>query len=150
MTHLRTLVAALIGLFILLPAAACADISTSIRAEVERIRSGECASVADCPIASTIVLPALYEKYDYQPIWANADSVRQLVAAIESSHLDGLNPEDSHLGELSRLQAELSSGGNSATQASLDLVQTESLERLGYHLMIGKVDPESLDGNWNM
>ena len=150
MTHLRTLVATLIGLFMLLPVAVCADISTSIRTEVERIRSGECASVADCPIASTIVLPALYEKYDYQPIWTNADSIRQLVAAIEASHLDGLNPEDYHLGEISRLQAELSSGGNSDTQASLDLVLTDSLVRLGYHLVIGKVDPESLDGNWNM
>ena len=150
MTHLRTLVTTLIGLFILLPVAVCADISTSIRTEVERIRSGECASVADCPIASTIVLPALYEKYDYQPIWTNADSIRQLVAAIEASHLDGLNPEDYHLGEISRLQAELSSGGNSDTQASLDLVLTDSLVRLGYHLVIGKVDPESLDGNWNM
>ena len=150
MTHLRTLVATLIGLFILLPVAVCADISTSIRTEVERIRSGECTSVADCPIASTIVLPALYEKYDYQPIWTNSDSVRQLVAAIEASHLDGLNPEDYHLGEIRRLQAELSSGSNSATQASLDLVLTDSLVRLGYHLMIGKVDPDSLDGNWNM
>ena len=136
MTHLRTLVATLIGLFMLLPVAVCADISTSIRTEVERIRSGECASVADCPIASTIVLPALYEKYNYQPIWTNADSVRQLVAAIEASHLDGLNPEDYHLGEISRLQAELSSGGNSDTQASLDLVLTDSLVRLGYHLVI--------------
>jgi murein L,D-transpeptidase YcbB/YkuD len=34
--------------------------------------------------------------------------------------------------------------------ADFDLLLTDSLIRLGYHLSFGKVDPEALDSNWNM
>lgn len=126
------------------------EVSSHIRSMVDRVRSGECTGIDDCPISSTIVLPALYEKYGYQPIWKNAGSVSQLVAAIEESYRDGLDPRDYHLAGIQRLQASLAAGSEPATQAELDLVLTDSLIRLGYHLLIGKVDPESLDGNWNM
>ena len=150
MKKVALLALTLICLSLWQPVTAIAGVSATIRAEVERIHSGECVSVGDCPIASTIVLPALYEKYDYQPIWKNPDAVSQLVAAIEASHLDGLDPDDYHLADIRRMQAKLAAGSDQATQASLDLVLTDSLIRLGYHLVIGKVDPESLDGNWNM
>jgi murein L,D-transpeptidase YcbB/YkuD len=126
------------------------DVSSHIRAQIDRMRAGDCVKLDDCPISSTIVLPALYEKYRYQPIWKNADAVSQLLAAIEDSYHDGLDPQDYHLAGIRRLQASLAAGGDPATQADLDLVLTDSLVRLGYHLLIGKVDPESLDSNWNM
>ena len=34
--------------------------------------------------------------------------------------------------------------------AKIDVVLTDALIRLSYHLLMGKVDPESLDKNWNM
>lgn len=126
------------------------DISSYIRAQIDRMHTGDCVELGDCPISSTIVLPALYEKYRYQPIWKNADAVSQLLAAIEDSHKDGLDPQDYHLAGIRRLQASLADDSDPATQADLDLVLTDSLIRLGYHLLIGKVDPESLDSNWNM
>jgi murein L,D-transpeptidase YcbB/YkuD len=126
------------------------DVSSHIRAQIDRMRAGDCVKLDDCPISSTIVLPALYEKYRYQPIWKNADAVSQLLAAIEDSYHDGLDPQDYHLAGIRRLQASLAAGGDPTTQADLDLVLTDSLVRLGYHLLIGKVDPESLDSNWNM
>jgi murein L,D-transpeptidase YcbB/YkuD len=126
------------------------DVSSYIRSQIDRMRSGDCVEIDDCPISSTILLPALYEKYGYQLIWKNADAVSQLVAAIEASYEDGLDPQDYHLDGIRRLQASLGAGGDSATRAELDLVLTDSLVRLGYHLQIGKVDPESLDSNWNM
>ena len=126
------------------------DVSSHIRSQIDRMRSGDCVEIDDCPISSTILLPALYEKYGYQLIWKNADAVSQLVAAIEASYEDGLDPQDYHLDGIRRLQASQGAGGDSATRAELDLVLTDSLVRLGYHLQIGKVDPESLDSNWNM
>jgi murein L,D-transpeptidase YcbB/YkuD len=126
------------------------DVSSHIRAQIDRMRAGDCVKLDDCPISSTIVLPALYEKYRYQPIWKNADAVSQLLAAIEDSYHDGLDPQDYHRAGIRRLQASLAAGGDPTTQADLDLVLTDSLVRLGYHLLIGKVDPESLDSNWNM
>ena len=51
------------------------DISSYIRAQIDRMRTADCVELGDCPISSTIVLPALYEKYGYQLIWENADAV---------------------------------------------------------------------------
>lgn len=129
---------------------AAAGGNSQIRSWVERIKAGDCVEVKDCPISSVIVLPALYEKYNYQPIWTNPDSVRQLVDAIEDSYHDGLTPEDYHLTLIQQLQEQLAVKPDPAKQAELDVVLTDSLVRLGYHLLIGKVDPESLDSNWNM
>ncbi len=117
---------------------------------IERIKAGDCVKDKDCPIASVILLPKLYEKYNYQPIWTNPASVRQLIDAIKDSYNDGLTPEDYHLSLIQQLQRELVAKPDPAKQAELDVVLTDSLVRLGYHLVIGKVDPVSLDSSWNM
>jgi murein L,D-transpeptidase YcbB/YkuD len=129
---------------------AAAEGNSQIRNWVERIKSGNCVKDKDCTISSVILLPELYKKYNYQPIWTNPDSVRQLVDAIQESYHDGLTPEDYHLSLIQRLQGPLTAKPDPAKQAELDVVLTDSLVRLGYHLLIGKVDPESLDSNWNM
>ena len=129
---------------------AAAEGNSQIRSWVERIKAGNCAGDKDCPISSVIVLPKLYEKYNYQPIWTNPISVRQLIDAIKDSYHDGLTPEDYHLPLIQQLQALLAAKPDLVKQAKLDVVLTDSLVRLGYHLLIGKVDPESLDSNWNM
>lgn len=129
---------------------AAAEGKSQIRSWVERIKSGNCAKDKDCPISSVILLPELYKKYSYQPIWTNPGSVRQLVDAIKDSYHDGLTPEDYHLSLIQQLQKALVAKPDPAKQAKLDVVLTDSLVRLGYHLLMGKVDPESLDSNWNM
>jgi murein L,D-transpeptidase YcbB/YkuD len=129
---------------------AAAEGESQIRSWVERIKAGNCAGDQDCPISSVIVLPKLYEKYNYQPIWTNPGSVRQLIDAIKDSYHDGLTPEDYHLSLIQQLQSALVAKPDPAKQAKLDVVLTDSLVRLGYHLLMGKVDPESLDSSWNM
>ncbi|MEE9547853.1 MAG: L,D-transpeptidase family protein [Nitrosomonadaceae bacterium] len=129
---------------------AAAEEKSQIRSWVERIKSGNCAKDKDCPISSVILLPELYKKYSYQPIWTNPGSVRQLVDAIKDSYHDGLTPEDYHLSLIQQLQKALVAKPDPAKRAKLDVVLTDSLVRLGYHLLMGKVDPESLDRNWNM
>ncbi len=123
--------------------------NSHIRGWVERIKTGNCNRDKDCPIASVIFLPKLYEKYNYQLIWTNPDSVRQLINAIKDSYYDGLTPEDYHLFLIQQLQKTVTRS-DPAKQAELDLILTDSLVRLGYHLLFGKVDPESLDSSWNM
>ena len=129
---------------------ATGSVSDEIRQYVGQLAAGERLELADSPIASVVVLPALYEKYAYQPMWRNPDSVRQLEAAIDSIHLEGLNPADYHREAIRRLQQETQAQTGQARQAELDIVLTDSLVRLGYHLLIGKVDPEALDSDWNM
>jgi L,D-transpeptidase YcbB len=127
-----------------------AEGNSHIRSWIERIKTGNCSRDKDCPISSVIILPELYAKYKYQPIWTNPGSVRQLNDAIKDSYHDGLTPEDYHLSLIQQLQRALVEKPDSAKQAKLDVVLTDSLVRLGYHLLMGKVDPESIDSNWNM
>jgi murein L,D-transpeptidase YcbB/YkuD len=119
--------------------------------QVTRIEAGEIVSVGDSEIASRILLPAIYRAHDYAPLWHNPRSVEQLLAAIRTSDLDGLDPADYNLDTLEALLQQRRDGVPDNTLASgLDLLLTDSLVRLGYHLSIGKVDPEALDPDWNM
>jgi murein L,D-transpeptidase YcbB/YkuD len=77
--------------------------------------------------------------------------VEQLLAAIRTSELDGLDPSDYNLHTLERLlQQRRDSTADNKLACELDLLLTDSLVRLGYHLNFGKVDPEALDSDWNM
>ena len=77
--------------------------------------------------------------------------MEQLLAAIRTSELDGLDPSDYNLHTLESLLQQRQDGtADSKLAAGLDLLLTDSLVRLGYHLNFGKVDPEALDPDWNM
>jgi murein L,D-transpeptidase YcbB/YkuD len=127
-------------------------VSDSIHSRVAAIQNGQRVHIHDTTLASTIVLPALYARRDYTPVWSNPVSVRQLIGAIENIITEGLNPADYNLATLSLLLEQNSKTGltNPKRSADLDLLLTDSLIRLGYHLAFGKVDPEVLDSNWNM
>jgi murein L,D-transpeptidase YcbB/YkuD len=122
----------------------------AINARVGQIGSAAGLEIQGEAISSVIVIPALYQQRDYSPLWTNPDSIQQLLDAIRSIGADGLDPADYHLAVLEQLQQQASSKASAAQQAEYDLLLTDSLVRLGYHLMIGKVDPVELDQNWNM
>jgi len=118
---------------------------------ITRIEAGETVTVADSEIASRILLPAIYRAHEYTPLWHNPRSVEQLLAAIRGSELDGLDPSDYNLRTLETLLQQRQNGDTDhVADAELDLLLTDSLVRLGYHLSFGKVDPEALDPDWNM
>ena len=138
-----------------LMALAAADpgtVSDEIRARVEMLRSGSDLIVRGATVTSTTVLPALYQRRDFAPAWTNPRAVTQLFHAVRRIDEDGLDPEDYHLATLEQLQTEVGSDATAspARLADFDLLLTDSLIRLGYHLLIGKVDPVKVDGNWNM
>jgi murein L,D-transpeptidase YcbB/YkuD len=118
---------------------------------INRIEAGETVTVADSEIASRILLPAIYKAHEYTLLWHNPRSVEQLLDAIRASERDGLDPSDYNLYTLeSLLQQRLQGMASNELACELDLLLTDSLVRLGYHLSFGKVDPEALDPDWNM
>lgn len=121
-----------------------------IREHIAQIRDGAAVSVREGHIASVIVLPALYERRDYALVWTDPRAADQLIDILEHIDEDGLDSQDYHLSVLLALRTELSANADAATRAEYDLLLTDSLIRLGYHLQDGKVDPEELDTNWNM
>ena len=103
-------------------------------------------------IASKYWLPDLYERNGYQLLWQDPQNVKDLLNDIGRIAEDGLNPEDYHLSQLLVLKLRLDE--NESPDPSLlsdyDILLTDSLVRLCYHLQFGKVDPESLYPTWNM
>lgn len=124
-------------------AAAGTEISDTIHARV---------AIDQTVITSAIVLPALYAQRNYTQVWSNPASVQQLLDAIEHSDAHGLDPADYNLATLRLLLERNNETGlaNPERTAHLDLLLTDSLIRLGYHLAFGKVDPEALDAKWTM
>ena len=125
-------------------------VRNEISARMERIGTTAGLEIQGEAISSVIVIPALYQERDYSPLWTNQHPIRQLLDAIGSIGADGLDPADYHLAALEQLQQQTGSKASPAQLADFDILLTDSLVRLGYHLMIGKVDPVALDQNWNM
>jgi len=123
-----------------------------IEKRIGTLRSYGNLTVQSVQISSMTVLPALYERFDFCPVWVNEESVDQLILAIETIEDDGLESSDYHLSLLKRLRAQLidEEPVSPSLLAEFDLLLSDSLVRLGYHLLIGKVDPVEFDTNWNM
>lgn len=146
--------ASLLAALLLVPGLAAPDtkVSDTIQSRIDDLRDGIDVAINETTIASAIVLPALYAQRDYAPVWSNPASVQQLIDAIEHIDRHGLDPADYNLATLKLLLERNYETGtaNPERTANLDLLLTDSLIRLGYHLSFGKVDPEELDSNWNM
>jgi len=130
-----------------------ADITTEIiRTQVEQITTIGELSIGEEGIASVSVLPELYERCGFCLLWDNPDNVTTLMQEIANIGEDGLNPEDYHFRALSKLHARIKAAESPVPEmlADFDLLLTDSLIRLGYHLIFGKVDPEDLDPHWNL
>ncbi len=124
----------------------------AIRSRIEALRETGRLEVRGSRITSVIVLPEVYERRAFRRAWADARTIDQLVRAIGDAAADGLDPRDYHQVLLERLRGEVAASAQRDPEllADYDLLLTDALVRLGYHLMFGKVDPERLDPNWNL
>ncbi len=125
-------------------------VSEAIRVEIEQLRETGILSIGGVDIAAGNLLAEVYENRNFAPNWTR-DEAGQLLAAINDAYLDGLDPGDYHAEEVEYVYNELGKGNlqSPREQAALDVMLTDSLFRLGYHLHFGKVNPENLDSNWN-
>jgi L,D-transpeptidase YcbB len=140
-------------LLCLRPDAAQLDpIQEIIREKIEHLRQFKTLKIGDATIASTSVVPDFYERREFQLAWGQRSSIEDLLRAIRESEADGLEPRDYHLIALEQLRHELEASPTPMPTrlADFDILLTDALVRLGYHLMFGKVDPERLDPSWNM
>ena len=95
-----------------------------------------------------------YQYNNYQLLWQKQSMIDILLKAIDESEQLGLVPEDYHRDDLnSRLKnRHLKKGLQQAEveQAQLDIILTDALLRLAYHMNFGKVVPGTLDPDWNL
>jgi L,D-transpeptidase YcbB len=122
-----------------------------IRAHVEELRVGGRLEMLGQPIASRAVLPRVYENREFEPAWESLRGVDELLEMIDQSYLEGLDPSDYHTAALHSFRATVTDldALTADDRAAFDILLTDSIIRLGYHLRFGKVDPSALDPNWN-
>ena len=138
----------LIVLSAALPLSGRADeVDEILRERVDAMRGVASVTVAGQSIAARVVLPDLYERHGFAPLWGKPGSVAELLRAIEESRDDGLDPADYHLRALQNLPAPALDDAPAAVDR--DILLSDAFVRLAYHVRFGKVDPEALDPNWN-
>ena len=123
-----------------------------IQQRIDELYTSGKLNIGYADIASKHWLPSLYEGNDFQLLWQNPQNVKDLLDDIGTVAADGLDPEDYHLSQLLvlKLRLEESETPDPELLADYDILLTDSLVRLCYHIQFGKVDPESLDPAWNM
>jgi murein L,D-transpeptidase YcbB/YkuD len=125
-------------------------VTLAIASEFDLLLQPNISSIQGAEVALIPELHEFYSRRGFRPAWTNRESVKQLLKAIADSEADGLDPSDYHATELQALAKETDrSGAPPVAFAQFDVLLTEALLRLGYHLTFGKVDPESNDPQWN-
>jgi murein L,D-transpeptidase YcbB/YkuD len=124
--------------------------SELLRARVEQIREDPAAMVGGVHIAARRALPLLYERRQFAPTWTDPAARDDLIREIEESERDGLEPEDYLRSPLAAARQRAEAEGSPLdARVDYDLMLTDALARLLYHLIYGKVDPRDFDPHWN-
>lgn len=129
-------------------------ISIKIKESVTDIVNGEPVEIEGEYIFSKTILPELYKNRDYMPVWDNWETLMDAAMALEVAYVDGLDPDDYHVDALNKIvemiKHKLKEGEiDYDWVAEFDMLITDAVLLYAYHLLDGKVDPESLDPNWN-
>ena len=145
-------VACLLG-FALAPTTTTAqdDVAEALRLAIERMQVSGRLERSDVSVASRQALAELYERRRFQAAWNRPQQAMELLELIVASEADGLDPNDYHIAAVRR-GVEMLVGSNplpATERAELDILLTDALVRLAYHQRFGKVDPYTLDPQWN-
>ena len=124
------------------------EVGENIRCHIEQLQQDIALQVGSEKVAFNDLLSIFYQERQFAPVWTKRKQINELIRAIEGSEADGLHPEDYHLAEIKRFTSDPPS--TPFLQARYDLLLSDALFKLSWHLMNGKVDPEKLDSNWNI
>jgi L,D-transpeptidase YcbB len=142
-----------LGIALAAPMPLCAqEIDELIRMRIEELATTGDVAIGGAPIAARQLLPKLYEARAFAPTWTSVAQIDSLLEVIDESHLEGLDPRDYHDAAV-RAAREAFTRLDSLPpeeRAGLDVLLTDSVIRLAYHLRFGKVDPVALNPHWNM
>jgi murein L,D-transpeptidase YcbB/YkuD len=125
-------------------------VANAIQAHVDGITQPGAAQLRGLSIAWPELIHRFYAQRDFRPAWDRSGVVTDLHRALRDSRNEGLDPRDYYTNQLEAMAAEVRSGkATTELRAQFDVLNTEALLRLGYHLSFGKVDPQTFDSQWN-
>ena len=124
------------------------SVAEHIRRYVDRQhpQNGRSGSKESLPQSSQ--LARFYASRSFLPVWTKPLMVSELIAAVDGAVDDGLDPADYHIREIREFQSK--PPVTPEMQARYDLLLSDAFFTLANHLRYGKVDPRSLDSDWNI
>ena len=127
-------------------------VQSRIKAAMDQIRNSKELKIGDTWLAQVSILPEFYQSRQFRPAWTKPANIKDLMQSIDKVGEDGLVPDDYHRRQLQTLSEQIRTQAPPDPQllASQDLLLTDALILMGYHLQIGKVDPVRLNPNWNI
>jgi L,D-transpeptidase YcbB len=147
---LRSFLAFLVVFFAVAAQGAGDGAAAAIETQVDALMEPDAAAVRGVRIAWPQLIQEFYARRSFRPAWTGAHAAQELRRALRDSALDGLDPRDYHMPLLDELAAEVAvPSSTDVARAQFEVLSTDALLRLGYHLSFGKVDPESFDAQWN-
>jgi murein L,D-transpeptidase YcbB/YkuD len=120
----------------------------ALRLRVEQLRAGREVRIDGAQIAARTLVPEFYERRAFRAAWDRPGGAEALLAAVEASREHGLDPGDYHAAAVGRIAA-AGVPVDAAARAEREVVLTDALVRLAYHLRFGKVNPRELYPDWN-
>jgi murein L,D-transpeptidase YcbB/YkuD len=93
-------------------------------------------------------LQQVYAANGHVPLWTEPATVARMLEAMVDIANDGLDPADYHFAALNRLGS--ATPEDPLLLARRDILLTDALQLMAYHLAFGKTDPERLDEHWNL
>ena len=128
-----------------LPVFAAPDaVIEALRTRIEQLRSGNDVVADGAHIAARTLIPQLYEKRAFEPVW-NEEREATLRTLIQESVTHGLDPDDYHAAAMQFAAP----ARDALAIANRELLYTDALIRLVYHYHFGKVNPRELYADWN-
>lgn len=118
--------------------------SQALSARLAQLRSIGSAGPSDLIAPSVVV--TLYELRGNTLLWDESRRT-ELIIVLRRADLQGLDPRDYGVDELTKLPRLDGLSGDARADADIEL--TEALLRYVYHLRFGKVNPSTRDPNWN-
>jgi len=94
-----------------------------------------------------IRLERFYFVRGFQPLWTNKQMVDALMAAVEASAADGLNPSDDAIARIREFDPQALISPEKKAQEDIFLTKISLL--LASHLRYGKADPATLEPSWS-
>jgi murein L,D-transpeptidase YcbB/YkuD len=122
-------------------------VADALRARIEQLRAVPEVSVNGSPVASRSLIPEFYERRGLRPAWTRPEQQSELLELIEASTTHGLDPDDYHARALQRLRE--AAPAHAAHVVDRELLFTDALIRLAYHLHFGKASPRELYPGWS-
>jgi murein L,D-transpeptidase YcbB/YkuD len=121
----------------------------ALQERVEHIMFVDILEIDGEPLLAAELIAQVYGERDYRPAWTRADAMAQLRGLVALAQSEGLPAADYPLANLQTVHDRLAETGSPADIANFDLLATELLVRVVYHLRFGKVDPATQDPTWN-